>query len=336
MKKKIKNDGAYMKIWKFYLLILSVGFLQAQEYNRPVHTYSIVAYDSASGQMGVAVQSHWFQVGTVVTWAEAGVGVVATQSFVDVDYGKLGLDLMRGGKTAPQALQALLTTDPHADVRQVAMIDVHGNVASHTGEHCIAEAGHFKGDHFSTQANIMEKKSVWPAMAEAYQKSGGELVDRLMAALKAAQAEGGDIRGKQSAAILIVPVKSNGQPWKEKIVDLRVDDNPEPLREMERLIMIHRAYEHMNKGDEYLAHDNVEAALKEYSIAHEIYPEQVEILFWTAATMADIGKIDESLPLFKEVFEKEPSWREVLKRLPRAGLLPNDASLIKRILQVSN
>ena len=213
------------------------------------------------------------------------------------------------------------------------MIDVHGNVASHTGEHCIAEAGHFKGEYFSVQANIMEKKSVWPAMAKAYQDSKGELVDRLMTALKAAQAEGGDIRGKQSAAILIVPIKSSGQPWKEKIVDLRVDDNPEPLKEMERLIKIHRAYEHMNKGDEYLAREEVEKALKEYAAAHKIYPGQMEILFWTAATMADIGKIDDSLPLFREVFTKEPQWKEVVKRLPAAGLLPADPQLINKILQ---
>lgn len=316
------------------LILLNMGFLYAQSNNRPVNTYSIVAYDAVNGQMGIAVQSHWFQVGTVVSWAEAGVGVVATQSFVEVSYGPLGLELMRAGKTAPQALHALLQIDPQASVRQVAMIDKFGNVAVHTGENCIQEAGHLSGEGFSVQANLMLKNSVWPAMARAYENTQGDLLARLMSALKAAQEQGGDIRGKQSAAILIVPVETKGQPWKEKIVDLRIDDHPQPLEQMERLIKVHRAYEHMNKGDEYLAQNEVAEALDEYSKAHEIYPENAEILFWTAATMAGIGKVEESLPLFKIVFEKEPNWKEVTKRLPAAGLLPDDKELLEKILNI--
>jgi len=300
---------------------------------RPVNTYSIVAYDSANGQMGVAVQSHWFSVGTVVSWAEAGVGVVATQSFVDIAYGPLGLDLMRGGKTANQALQALLKIDDQSAVRQVAMIDVHGNVAVHTGENCISAAGHQRGKHFSAQANMMEKNTVWPAMAEAYQKSSGDLLSRLMTTLEAAQAQGGDIRGKQSIAILIVPVKTQGQPWKEKIVDLRIDDHPQPLKEMRRLIKVHRAYEHMNKGDEYLASHDVAAALREYKAASEIYPENVEIMYWTAITLASENRVEESLPVFRDVFNKEPIWKELTKRLPRSGLLPDDKEILEMILK---
>ena len=315
-------------------ILLNIGFIGAQTDKRPVNTYSIVAYDAVNGQMGVAVQSHWFQVGTVVTWAEAGVGVVATQSFVEVSYGPLGLDLMRAGKTAPQALHALLQIDPQASVRQVAMIDKQGNVAVHTGDNCIQAAGHLSGNGYSVQANMMLSDTVWPAMAEAYTNTQGDLLARLMSALKAAQAEGGDIRGKQSAAILIVPVETNGQPWKEKIVDLRIDDHPQPLEQMERLIKIHRAYEHMNKGDEYLAQNAVAEALHEYSQAHDIYPENVEILFWTAATMAGIGKVEDSLPLFKQVFEKEPLWKELTKRLPAAGLLPDDKELLEKILNI--
>jgi uncharacterized Ntn-hydrolase superfamily protein len=315
------------------LFLLFTNLFASQNTHRPVNTYSIVAYDSTSGQMGIAVQSHWFSVGTVVSWAEAGVGVVATQSFVDIAYGPLGLDLMRGGKTANQALQALLKIDDQRDVRQVAMIDVHGNVAVHTGENCISEAGHYKGESFSVQANMMEKNTVWPAMAAAYQKSNGDLLSRLMTTLDAAQAEGGDIRGKQSIAILIVPIESNGQPWKEKIVDLRIDDHPQPLKEMKRLIKVHRAYEHMNKGDEYLALEDVASALREYKAASEIYPENVEIMYWTAVTLATENRVEESLPIFKDVFKKEPKWKELTKRLPRSGLLPDDNEVLEMILK---
>lgn len=320
----------------FSILILSfVSNLSAIQI-RPVNTYSIVAYDSAAGEMGVAVQSHWFQVGAVVSWAEAGVGVVATQSFVDVSYGPLGLDLMRSGKTAQQALDALLFIDKEADVRQVAMIDVHGNVAVHTGRKCIFAAGNQKGENYSVQANMMDKKTVWPAMAKAYEKSSGDLLSRLNAALHAAQAEGGDIRGKQSVAILIVPIKSDGRhPAVQRIVDLRVDDNPEPLKEMDRLITIHRAYQHMNKGDEYMAINKISEALNEYAAAYKIYPENVEILYWTAATLAAEKRVDESLHLFKEVFEKAPIWKELTKRLPASGLLPDDKELLDKILNVT-
>ena len=315
-------------------LFLVVNFLFANDPVRPVNTYSIVAYDSVAGEMGVAVQSHWFQVGTLVTWGEAGVGVVATQSFVEISYGPLGLELMRAGKTAPQALEALLKIDEHSDVRQVAMVDIHGNVAVHTGEKCIREAGHFKGEGFTAQANLMKNNTVWGAMAKAYEATKGDLLSRLMSALKAAQDEGGDIRGQQSAAILIVPTTTKGQPWKEKIVDLRIDDHPDPINEMERLVKVHRAYKFMNEGDDQMTYNNIPAALEAYSAAHALYPESMEILYWTAATMAGVGRIEEALPLFKQVFAKEPEWKEVTRRLPASGLLPDDDKLLQRILNV--
>jgi len=314
------------------LIICAVQILFASGPIRPAHTFSIVAYDSATGEMGVAVQSHWFSVGTDVIWAEAGVGVVATQSFIEPSYGPLGLDLMRGGKSASQALKALLTIDDQREVRQVAMIDVHGNVAVHTGTNCIREAGNIKGDHFSAQANLMRNNTVWPAMAKAYKTTKGDLLSRLMAALEAAQGQGGDIRGKQSAAILIVPIKSQGQPWKERLVNLRVDDSDHPIKELKRLVMVHRAYAHMNKGDGYMTVNDVPSALREYSTAHKIYPQNMEILYWTAATMAAVGQVDESLPLFKKVFQKESQWMEVTRRLPAAGLLPKDKNLLEKIL----
>ena len=204
--------------WAILLVLLmspSVPLAQAGKPGlRPVHTYSIVARDPVTGDLGVAVQSHWFSVGSVVTWAQAGVGAIATQSFVEVSYGPLGLELMKAGKTAPEALKALLAVDESADVRQVAMVDRHGNVAVHTGKKCIAAAGHHEGSQFTTQANLMEKDTVWGAMATAYETAEGDLAERLMSALEAAQEEGGDIRGKQSAAILIVFSRStNRRAW---------------------------------------------------------------------------------------------------------------------------
>ncbi|HDL19451.1 MAG TPA: DUF1028 domain-containing protein [Bacteroidetes bacterium] len=316
-------------------IILAVAALSAQQRPlRPAHTFSIVARDSVTGELGVAVQSHWFSVGSSVTWAEAGVGAVATQSFIEPSYGPLGLALMKAGKTAEEALSALLSVDPGKEVRQVAMVDARGNVAVYTGKKCIIEAGDQKGKQFSCQANLMEKNTVWDAMARAYETSKGDLTDKLMAALEAAQAEGGDIRGRQSAAILIVPGKSAGAPWREKVIDLRVEDNTEPLKELKRLIKVHRAYQHMNKGDEYFSGGNTKMAVKEYSTAMSIYPENVEIIYWAAVTMAGAGEVNEALPLFKQVFGKNKKWMELTKRLPHSDLLPDDPDLIKKILSV--
>jgi uncharacterized Ntn-hydrolase superfamily protein len=297
---------------------------------RPVHTYSIVARDPASGEMGVAVQSHWFSVGSVVTWGEAGVGVVATQSFAEISYGPLGLELMRSGKTAAQALAALLAADPHPEVRQVAMLDRHGNVAVHTGDRCIAAAGHHQGEQYSAQANLMERNTVWDAMAAAYEAASGDLADRLLAALEAAQAEGGDIRGMQSAALLVVPGESAGAPWRERLVDLRVEDAQEPLPELARLLRVHRAYDRMDDGDERLAAGDTTGALAEYSAAAALDPDNAEIRFWQAVTLAQSGHLAEALPIFHHVFTREPRWREVTRRLPAAGQL--DAVLVPQIL----
>ena len=302
---------------------------------RPVHTYSIVAQDSVTGELGVAVQSHWFSVGSVVSWAEAGIGAVATQSFVEVSYGPLGLELMRAGKTAREALDALLSIDPNAAVRQVAMIDRFGNVAVHTGERCIAMAGHVEGKGFTTQANMMEQASVWDAMATAYRSAKGDLLERLVTALEAAEQEGGDIRGKQSAAILIVPGKSQGAPWRERLVDLRVDDSSEPLKELRRLVRIHRAYTHMNKGDELLANNDTPGALEQYRLAGELYPQNLEIKYWVGVTLASAGQVNSALPIFAEIFKKEPRWLELTKRLPQSGLLPNDKALLEKIFHAA-
>lgn len=301
---------------------------------RPVHTYSIVTRDSATGQMGVAVQSHWYSVGPLVAWAEAGVGAVATQSFVEPSYGPLGLDLMRAGKTADQTLEALLAGDPHPEVRQVAMVDRNGNVAAWTGENAIIEAGHVEGEGFSVQANLMLGASVWPAMAEAYRSAKGDLAERMLVALEAAQREGGDIRGKQSAAILIVRGESSGQPWADRLVDLRVEDSADPLRELRRLVELERAYDRMNEGDARMTEGEVDEATAEYAAAERIAPAVSEMVYWHAVTLAGAGRVEESLPLFARAFAADPNWAVLTARLPSAALLPREDALIRRILAV--
>jgi uncharacterized Ntn-hydrolase superfamily protein len=318
-------------------IFAGVTTLQGQEVDRPLrplHTYSIVARDAASGQLGVAVQSHWFSVGSVVPWAEPGVGAVATQSFVEVSYGPLGLELMRAGKTADQALAALLAGDEHPDVRQVAMIDARGDVAVHTGEHAIIEHCQHRGDSYSVQANLMLRSTVCDAMARAFETTEGDLAEKMMSALEAAQGEGGDIRGRQSAALLVVSDDGSLPAWGGRIFDLRIEDHPEPVREMRRLLTVARAYNYMNAGDDYMTQGDVEKAVEAYGRAEELAPDNHEMVFWHAATLAAIGRVDESLPLFKKAFEMWPQWRELVPRLPAAGLLPDDPELIERIVSV--
>ncbi len=305
---------------------------------RPLHTYSIVARDPATGQMGVAVQSHWFSVGSLVTWAEAGVGAVATQSFIDPGYGLLGLDLMRAGKPASRALAALLAADDNAAVRQVAMIDGNGDVAAHTGADCIQAAGHLVGDQFSVQANLMENDTVWDAMARAYKKTSGDLAERLLAALDAAEAEGGDIRGRQSAAILIVAGESSGKPWKDRLLDLRVEDSEDPLGELRRLVTLSRAYDHMDAGDGLFTSGDIDGAVREYSAAEAMVPENVEMVFWHAVTLVNAGRMKDARPLFRKVFAdpgRGKLWAALVPRLPASKLLPDDPELIKSIVALA-
>jgi len=326
-----------MKILGGCILFLSTATILAASVPspfRPAHTYSIVALDKATGQLGAAVQSHWFSVGSLVPWAEAGIGAVCTQSFVEASYGPLGLELMRSGRTAEETLAGLLRADKNESVRQVGMVDAQGRVAAHTGRNCIAAAGHYLGDGFSCQANMMLKDTVWKAMARAFETAKGELVDRLLAALEAAEGEGGDIRGRQSAAIIVVRGKSTGLPWKDRLYDLRVEDNPQPLVELRRLVTLNKAYNRMNAGDDLLTAGRTAEALKEYSLGMEIYPDNPEMIFWPAVTLASTGKVDDSLPLFRKAFALDPNWAELLRRLPAAGQFPDDRKLLDRILTV--
>jgi len=314
------------------LAILTLVFSQKISSMRPISTYSIVALDETTGELGVAVQSHWFSVGFLVPWAKAGVGAVATQSFVKVDYGPDGLQLMESGITAVDALKTLTSKDEGEAVRQVGMIDIKGNVAAHTGSRCIKYAGHIVGENYSVQANMMANGTVPKAMAVAFEKTKGDLADRMMAALEAAEAEGGDIRGKQSAAMVIVSGEPSGVDWKDTKLSLRIEDHPTPLIELKRLIRVHRAYQHANMGDHYMETEEIDKALIEYSKAAEYYPENAELPYWSAVALANGGRVEEALPVFQSVFERNPDLKTMTPRLVKSGLLPDDKSLISKIM----
>lgn len=327
-----------MRVSIIVLLMMAFVFTSAAQEQvrpvRPVHTFSIVARDPNTGELGVAVQSHWFSVGPIVAWAEAGVGAVATQSFVDPSYGKNGLDMMRAGKSAPDTLKELLAKDEGREVRQVAMIDAQGRVEAWTGKNDIQAAGHIVGTNFSVQANLMLNDKVWPAMAQAFQNTKGDLAERMLAALDAAQAAGGDIRGRQSAAIIVVSGKPTGQAWKDRTFDLRVDDSPEPLQELRRLVRLQRAYNHMNAGDLAVEKKDNEGALREYSAAEKLVPNNAEMIYWHAVALVNMGRVDDSLPLFRKVFGMDRNWLTLTPRLPKSGLLPDDPKIIDRIVAV--
>jgi uncharacterized Ntn-hydrolase superfamily protein len=302
---------------------------------RPVHTYSIIARDPVTGEFGAAVQSHWFAVGTICIWAESGVGAVATQALVDPGYGKLGLELMRAGKSAPDALRGLLSSDEARETRQAAMIDTMGRVTAHTGEKTIAAAGHHVGKDYSVQANMMLNDRVWPAMAQGYETSTGDLAEKMLAALEAGQAAGGDIRGRQSAALVVVTGKPTGRPWADRTFDLRVDDHPEPLKELRRLVVLQRAYNHMNTGDKAMESKDHAKALAEYSAAARLAPDNAEMVYWHAVALVTMGRIDDALPLFRQVFAQDRNWVTLTRRLAAAELLPQDPLLIERICSIA-
>ncbi|NQT25398.1 DUF1028 domain-containing protein [candidate division KSB1 bacterium] len=297
-----------------------------------VHTYSIVARDSLTGEMGVAVQSHWFSVGSLVSWAEAGVGAIATQSFVNPAFGPEGLTLLKNGHSAGEVLKILIGKDDGESVRQLAIVDAQGNVAVHTGDKCIPEAGHQTGKGYSVQANMMLNNSVWPAMADAFESSDGTLAERLLSALEAAQTDGGDIRGCQSASLLVVKAENTGKVWEDRLVDLRIEDHPEPLVELKRLLRVHQAYEYMNAGDLAIEHNDIAGALKAYSTAERMFPENLEMKYWHAVSLVNIGQIEESLPLFQAVFDGDSNWRILTERLPSVGLLQVDPAQLQSIL----
>jgi len=315
-----------MKNYIFLSLVLSFIQAKAQFFKKDnglAHTFSIVARDEKTGEIAVGVQSHWFSVGTSVSWAEAGVGAVATQSFTNKSFGIRGLALLKEGKTAQQALDILLSDDPGKEVRQVGIVDSKGNVANFTGKNCVDFAGNLKGKNYAVQSNMMLTNEVPAAMAKSFEANAQlPLAERVLEALKAAQKVGGDIRGKQSAVILVVKGEATGKPWDENHwVDLRVDDHADPLAEMERLLKTHRAYEHMNNGDLAIENNNMTLAMQEYGTAMKMFPKNLEMQYWTAITLANGGNVPKAALMLQAIYAKEPNWRKMTKRLPKAGLL---------------
>jgi uncharacterized Ntn-hydrolase superfamily protein len=287
-------------------------------------TYSIVARDKDTGELGVAVQSHYFQVGPVVPWALAGVGAVATQSMVNVSFGPLGIGYLRAGYTPQQALKALLAGDTEPDSRQVALVDASGNVAVHTGSKCIPAAGHRTGDGFSVQANLMEKDTVWEAMHAAYLSSTEPLAERMMAALEAAETEGGDIRGKQSAAMLVVSGKPTGREWEDRVIELRVEDAPDPLAELRRLLRVKRAYAALGDSESAAERSDQAAATAKLAEALRLAPEMVEISFWGGLGMAQAGRVDDGCELMMAAVRKDRRWIETINRLVASDRLSGE------------
>jgi len=284
-----------------------------------------VARDEKTGELGVAVESHYFQVGPVVPWAIAGVGAVATQSMVNISFGPLGLEYMRNGYTAAQAIKALLAADTQPESRQVALVDAAGNVAVHTGEKCIPAAGHRAGDGFSVQANLMEKDTVWDAMYGAFTATREQpLAERMMAALEAAEAQGGDIRGKQSAAMLVVTGKPTGHSWEDRIIDLRVEDAPDPIKELRRLLSVKRAYMTLNDYEGLVQAGEKAAALDILRKATKMAPDMVEIQFWAGLSLAEEGQLDEGCELMLRAVRKDRRWIEALHRLVAVDRLKAD------------
>ncbi len=278
-------------------------------------TYSIVARDPRTGAFGVAVQSHYFSVGPVVPWARPGVGAVATQAMVDITYGPRGLDLMAQGKTARQALDQLLAADEGRESRQVAMVDAKGNVAAHTGTSCIVHAGHVTGGEVSCQANIMVTPEIWEAMMGAYETAfadGRTMARRLLAAMAAAEELGGDARGRQSAALLVVPAE--GEAW-QKTVELRVEDHPDPLIEMARLLSVQEAYALASEADDALVAGDDAAAGNHLQEALALLPDSHELKFWAGASIARAGDLDRGAALVQEAIDAQPGWAWLLPQL---------------------
>jgi len=328
-----------MKYFRFNVLLLTLFMvLQHVEgqsvYKEPfAHTFSIVARDKVTGEMAVGVQSHWFSVGTLVSWGKSGVGVVATQSFVNPAFGPDGLRLMAEGKDAVETLDLLISKDDGRDVRQVAMLDVNGKVSAFTGEKCIVSASHIVGDNFSVQANMMLNDQVVPAMAKAFEENSNlPLAERVLKVLFAAQEAGGDIRGKQSAALIVVNAELMENPWQDKKIDLRVDDHQAPLIELQRLLKVHRAFDHLNSGDLAMEKGDMVLALKEYGAAEQMFPDNLEMKYWKAVTLANNKKLQEALVIFKEVFSVDENWKELTRRLPKSGLLTVTDDEMKQIL----
>jgi uncharacterized Ntn-hydrolase superfamily protein len=290
-------------------------------------TYSIIGRDPAAGEIGIAVQSRWFNAGQDVAWIEPGVGAVCTQAMAEPAYGQRGLELLRSGRTPEEALATLVSEDPGRDVRQVAIADLGGLVAQHTGAACVAAAGHTNGADCCAQGNMLASERCWEAMVEVFAGTGGALADRLLAALDAAEREGGDARGRQAARLFVSRAESTGIPWQDRVFDLQVVDNPEPLSELRRLVNVKRAYDHLGRAFE-LARRDIAAAAREADAAHELAPADDQIGFWRATMLAGAGGLDEAVAAFGQAVRAHPGWPDYLRNCVAAGLVPPEAQAL--------
>jgi uncharacterized Ntn-hydrolase superfamily protein len=325
------------KVLLLLLLVITHLFCFAQVYktNEPLaHTFSIVARDPKTGEMAAAVQSHWFSVGSLVIWGKSGVGVVATQSFIDKSYGPLGLQLMEQGKNPQDALNTLLQKDAGREVRQVAFLNVKGQTAVYTGKKCIDFASDIHGVNYSVQSNMMLTDKVCKAMQQAFVKNAGlPLAERVLEALKAAQAAGGDIRGREAAGLIVVSGKPVAASWNDKLIDLRVEDSADPIAELARLLKLHRAYEHMNNGDLQNEKGNMPQAMAEYGAAEKLFPANLEMKYWHAITLANNHAVKQAAAMLKEIYAQDSNWRELTRRLPKVGQLTVSPAELKLLLE---
>lgn len=283
-------------------------------------TYSIVARDPQTGRFGVAVQSHYLGVGPVVPWLEAGVGAVATQASVNISFGPLGLELLRAGRSAAEVVAALVASDPQAQVRQLGVVDARGQAAAHTGADCIPACGHLVGDGFTVQGNLLERDTCWPAMAAAYQSAlaeGAPFEERLLRAMEAAEAEGGDVRGRQSAALMVVSADLQPAAWRGRVMDMRIEDHPDPVPELRRIVTMQLAYNQLDEeGDSARAgHGPAER----YDLARRMAPDAYELVFWRGVELATGGDVEGGRRELQIAFAADRRWRTTLEHLAAGG-----------------
>ena len=283
-------------------------------------TYSIVARDPQTGRFGVAVQSHFLGVGATVPWLEAGVGAIATQASVNVSFGPIGLELLRAGRSAGEVLAGLVASDEQAQVRQLGVVDAAGRAAAHTGADCIPACGHLVGDGFTVQGNLLERDSCWPAMAAAYEAAlaeGAPFVERLLRAMEAAEAEGGDVRGRQSASIMVVSADLQQAPWRGRLMDMRIEDHPDPVPELRRIVTMQLAYDLLD--DESDAARAGGTAGERYALARGMAPEAYELVFWRGVELASGGDVEAARRELRVAFAADRRWRRTLEHLAAAG-----------------
>jgi uncharacterized Ntn-hydrolase superfamily protein len=291
-------------------------------------TYSIIGRDAETGEIGIAVQSRWFHAGQDLAWIQPAVGAVCTQAITDPSYGPRGLELLQAGKSPREAIDELTAADPGLDVRQVAIASADGDIAQHTGAACVAAAGHASGSTCCAQGNMLASDTCWGAMVEAFERASGPLPDRLLAALEAAEREGGDARGRQAGRLLVCGGRPTGAEWEDRVVDLQVVDHPRPVEELARLLRLQRAYARLSSAFQLVRAGNATGAAAEVDAAAELAPEDDQIAFWRATILAPTGRVDEAAAAFREAVRAHPAWPDFLRRCVAAGLVPPGAEAL--------